>query len=504
MKFDMTAELLPGLPAYAGGRMSDDVYNAGDGLYDTRVIENPDEIPFFEDGVALTEEEFHAAVSALDRARLPFHYMYTKGGMGLRMYYKRRMIDVSYCGGTVSAKFADEYVPAERTPVCVRAVTETDAAAFDAYLARLADCGYTLRYDTMAEDNRIAELAAEDHLIHAVFTPGDGTARFAYDCVSAPIDTFGNSVPGIPGKTEVYQYALYHTGMTPGFRCDCGMCYIVKLADNSVFFVDGGEHEQATEAATTALWNLLHEITGTPAGEKIRIAGYFSTHAHNDHMDMFSHLLRLYHDEIALERVMFNFCADESVMLCPETYLMINRINRYFPDVKFRKLHMGDVFTLAGCEFRVMQTHEDSIGAQGNEFIGGFNDTSTVLKITFDGKSFLILGDIDDRAEAVLLRHYTAKTLKSDIVQCAHHLFNRLDYVYDVIDAEYAFVPQSERCRDNHDSVKYQVVARTVAYDNFFFANEGTDGFRVNAETGALEHHFHAAQVGGVFDGTAL
>ena len=78
---------------------------------------------------------------------------------------------------------------------------------------------------------------------------------------------------------------------------------------------------------------------------------------------------------------------------------LINRIRKYYPDVIYRKLHMGDAFTLADTQFAVLQTHEDSIGAAGNEKIGGFNDTSTVLKISFDGRSFLILGDIDDGRE---------------------------------------------------------------------------------------------------------
>ncbi len=505
MDFDLTKALLPGLPAYDGGRMSDGIYNAGDGFYDTRVIDgNPDEIPFFCDGAEMTETEFNDAVSALDRAGIPYHYQYAKGGIGLRIHYHRRMIDVLYCGGRIHAYFVDDYVPSVRTPVYVRAVTETDEAAFRAYLADVRTVGYQTVFEHEIEGNLIAELTGNGHLLHAVYTPGDGTVRFSCDAVSERIDTFGDRTEPKPGKTEVYQFGLYYTGMRAGFSCDCGMCYLIRLSDNALFFIDGGYNAQATEAATKDLWDLMHRITGTPMGEKIRIAGYFCTHAHNDHMDMFSHLVRLYHEEMTVERVMFNFVADEVTPLCPETYLLINRVRQYYPQVRFRKLHMGDAFSLAGTRFEVLQTHEDSIGAAGNEIIGGFNDTSTVLKVTFDGRSFLILGDIDNRAEDVLLRHYSAKTLHVDIVQCAHHVFNKLDRLYDVIDADWALVPQGERVRTNHDAPKYNVIARTVPYDNFLFANQFTDGLRVCAETGEIEHHYHEPQVGGVFDGAAL
>ena len=116
MNFDLQKELLPGLPAYVGGRMSDAVYNAGDGLYDTRVIENPDEIPFFVPG-PMSEEEFHAAWSALDCGGVRYHFQYAPGGFGLRMYYNRRIIDIAYVGGVVTATRPDLYIPAERTPV---------------------------------------------------------------------------------------------------------------------------------------------------------------------------------------------------------------------------------------------------------------------------------------------------------------------------------------------------------------------------------------------------
>lgn len=503
--FDLTKELLHGFPAYVGGRMSDAVYDAGDGFYDIRAVDgDPNEIPFFTDGQTISEAEFNAAVSALDRAGIRWHYMYARGGIGLRMYVHYRIVDIRFCGGRISAAFVDDYAPAERNPVLLRAVTETDETAFRGYLASLAALGYQTVFEHALEGNLFIEMRGDGCLLHAVYTPGDGTARFALDRVSEGIDTFGYRTAPAPGKTEVYQFGLYYTGMRAGFSCDCGMCYLIRLSDNALFFVDGGYYAQATDAAVKDLWDLMHKITGTPMGDRIRIAGYFCTHAHNDHMDMFSRLLRLYHEEMTVERVMFNFVAESVTPICPESFLLINRVRQYYPAVRFRKLHMGDTFCLADAQFTVLQTHEDSIGAAGNEIIGGFNDTSTVLKITFDGRSFMILGDIDNGAEDVLLRHYSEKTLRADIVQCAHHVFNKLDRLYDVIDADWALVPQGERIRTNHDAPKYNVIARTVPYDNFLFSNQYTDGLRVNAETGEVEHHYRAPQVGGVYDGAAL
>ena len=184
--------------------------------------------------------------------------------------------------------------------------------------------------------------------------------------------------------------------------------------------------------------------------------------------------------------------------------MMINRVRKYYPDAKFRKLHAGDEFTLADTVFTVLQTHEDSIGTRGDELIGSFNDMSTVLSVVFDGKKSLILGDIDERAEDLILSHYSEKTLKADAVQVAHHLFNYLDRLYDVIDADYAMVPQRSETKVNHDNPKYSVVARTVKDTNFRFANDGTDGFEVDTVQNKIVWTLHQDPIGGVYDGSEL
>ena len=163
-----------------------------------------------------------------------------------------------------------------------------------------------------------------------------------------------------------------------------------------------------------------------------------------------------------------------------------------------------DEFTLADTVFTVLQTHEDSIGIRGDEVIGAFNDMSTVMSVVFDGKKSLILGDIDERAESVLLSHYSEKTLKADVVQVAHHLFNYLDRLYDVIDAEYAMVPQRSETKVNHDCLKYAVVARTVKDTNFRFANDATDGFEVDTAQNKIVWTLHQEPIGGVYDGSEL
>ena len=507
MEFDHKKELLPGLPIPEEGKMSESVYYTGGTLSDVRKIINPDYFPMFENGLELSEEAFLDLSTKLDRSNLNYTRRYRKGGrLGYRIKHNRRIIEVSYIDGKIVSYFADEYRPDIRPEAPLRAVVDISREGVEKYIGSLVESGYVKIFENTIENNLYVELTADcgKTLLRCNYFGNTRTAHFVLNEYSTPVSEFGYSVDKQQVKPMLVQYALYHSRRADGFQMDCGMCYLLRLCDNSLFMIDGGMLEQATDAAAKGLIDLMHSLTNTQSGEKIRLAGWFCTHAHEDHVDMFSKILRLYHDEIDLERVMFNFQSENIFQHHPEIYTMINRVRKYYPNVKYRKLHAGDEFTLADTVFTVLQTHEDSIGARGDEVIGAFNDMSTVLSVVFDGKKSLILGDIDERAEALLLSHYSEKTLKADAVQVAHHLFNFLNRLYDVIKAEYAMVPQRSETKVNHDQQKYSVVARTVKDTNFRFANDGTDGFEVDTVKNEIVWTLHQEPIGGVYDGSEL
>ena len=51
------------------------------------------------------------------------------------------------------------------------------------------------------------------------------------------------------------------------------------------------------------------------------------------------------------------------------------------------------------------------------------NNNSLVLKMCYKNFSVLFTGDIEEKAEAELLRLYSANELKSDIIKAPHHRF---------------------------------------------------------------------------------
>lgn len=486
------------IPEYKGGIKSPEIYDAGVGFVDNR-SDAVTEIPYFEDGAEMSEAEFRDIVNRLDIDDVTYNFQYAPAGsIGLRMFKGQRMIWVVWRDGVVHAHFVDDYCPGDQEHVTVTTIIGTTEEEYDAYCTELEKCGLKADYSSSLEKCVFREYITDDGILRVNYM--DGTVRIIDDKVSLPLSEFGDSE--IFGSSVVYQYGIHHGRNRGGFTMDCGMCYVIKLPDGELLMIDGGRYEQCSHEAAEGLIELMHEL----GGEKIRL-NWFCTHAHDDHMDMFAHILKLHHDEIELRRVMFNFPDSSNYGIAVNIYMTINRVKKYYPGVKYRKLHTGDRLVLGGCPIDVLQTHEESTAENGNEKIGGFNDTSTVLRIHMNSDCspecrFLVLGDIDGSAEKILLSHWTADTLKAGMVQVAHHCFNYLNYAYDIIDADIALLPQTERERFNHDKPKYDVVARTVPYDGFYFSDSGTDGF--GFENGNIVHLNHRPRRGGVFDGEEL
>ena len=184
----------------------------------------------------------------------------------------------------------------------------TNPEEFEAYLQKLKDYGFTEITKTQIEGNIHGEYAADDTIVYTYYTANDNTARIIHDKASqvTMADFSYTYQPAEGERIEIYQYGLYTAGGSLT-TVNCGMSYVVKLSDNSVVLVDGGHIYQASDKATDGFMDFLHEITGVPEGEKITIAAYFVSHAHNDHMTFMAKVLHKYYHELDLQRVMFNF-----------------------------------------------------------------------------------------------------------------------------------------------------------------------------------------------------
>lgn len=363
-------------------------------------------------------------------------------------------------------------------------ISGTDADAFAEYTATLEEGGFEKVFENAIENNQFRLYQKDGKTYYFGYFGNVKELRIVEDNASTGLVT---EIPGGEATVEpkIWQYALDFTkgtGQTSGhdyYAIDCGMSYVIRLADNTLFMIDGGHQRQSSDAALEAENAFLHEITGTPANEKVTIAGWYFTHAHGDHV-YFSHaFLEKYHDLYDVKALYCNFPSYQTMPSGYDggTFKMKDTLNAYYPDCDCYKLHTGETFTLPGATFEVLYTHEDAVQKiTGVTNISDFNSSSTVIRLTIGGKTVLFLGDVSGTADAKIRESYTSATLHSDAVQLAHHCINNLPNLYSAIAAPLILCPNSKENVDTNHSTKRQgaITGAGSAYRGIIYEGDYT------------------------------
>ncbi|MBE6890455.1 MAG: hypothetical protein E7481_00355 [Ruminococcaceae bacterium] len=360
-------------------------------------------------------------------------------------------------------------------------ITETNEAEFDAYIEKLLANGFKIVFENKNDSVSAKQLKKGDVILYVYISLLVGEVRITEDRAGVTVPEFTYKCGG--DNCEIYQYGLwYHpTNGHSETETNCGMFYIVKLADNSLFMIDGGDLFQCSVEAVQGMYDFIHQITGAKEDEQIRISAWYFTHAHNDHMSACIRLLRTYPGKFNIERVMFNFPSAHVRRGNHETFVLKEALREFCPDVKQLKLQTGEKFTLGNAEFEVFYTQQDAVTAEEPvtySFLD-FNCTSPIIKMTVNGKSVMWLGDTNVECEALMTKISTREMFKSDVVQIAHHCFNFLTTLYDWIDADYAMLPNSYyggHAGSNKDKLQ-DVIDHLPTEDNLWYGDK-TTGFR--------------------------
>lgn len=371
-------------------------------------------------------------------------------------------------------------------------ISKTRLSSYNSYINTLVAAGYQKTSTNEVEGNYFATLTKGGSNYYIYYTAYNKQVRIILDKAGTLMADKIDSGKQGSGTTEFYQYALDHTEGTGTYspddywKIDCGMCYIIKFADNSVMIVDGGHERQASKAAMEGLYDFLCDITNTASTSKLHIRGWFYSHAHGDHVYVGHQFVETYHDRITLDCTYFNFPSYQVISggYDGNTFTMKDTLNKYFPNCGHVDLHTGQSFHIQGVQFDVLYTHEDAVNESGKTTIGDFNASSTVLKITFDGASVMMLGDISTVAENIMCSMYTEKTLHSTIVQAAHHCFNNLPTLYSKIAAPYAVIPGSEYNTVTGNANKLQGMLNAANNVQVYYADAKT--YKFTATSGKI------------------
>ncbi|MBQ3888726.1 MAG: hypothetical protein II738_03160 [Clostridia bacterium] len=349
-----------------------------------------------------------------------------------------------------------------------------DRAALDAFCAALTAGGWEERGGCAYGNARGGDYVRGDRLLHLVW---DGDLRVTVD-PNAVLPPQTDACPRTV-QPELYQFETDHS------LIDCGMCYIFRCADGSFFLIDSAHFYSMND--DLRLHRFLRALT--PDGEPIRIAGWYFTHGHSDHVCKFMDFLQYRCDDAVIERVYANFptvdhrdsgewSASEKAEMTRFRTLLAER-----PAIPVCKVRALQRFAVRNLTATVLCTHEDVYPLSCEDF----NETTCVLRVEAEGNVILFPGDACREESDILTARYP-DGLDCDILQLAHHGHTgcRSDF-YRRANARVLLVPNTRiKYEEERPRRPENTVAESLAREVYLSA-EGTVGLPLPYEEGAAE-----------------
>lgn len=268
--------------------------------------------------------------------------------------------------------------------------------------------------------------------------------------------------------------------------------YVIKTKNNKLIVIDGGVDGEGKDRATY-MPAALRAIAGVNEGEYFEVEAWFLSHAHMDHINELSKMLRDYTAEsnYKINNIYFdfpNFGTDEyperntdleNSQFCENMNkygeiigAQVKEGSTYYDDINGAVINAESVaeglsFDIDGVKIDVLQTWSPNDGTTNA------NDTSLVLRFHIGEQTVLFLNDLATIGGIRLLNTYREE-LKSDIVQMAHHGQDGVDkQVYDAVDADVHLWPTPIWVWNN-SSNKYLIdeVRKWLYGDTFLTASE--------------------------------
>ena len=302
--------------------------------------------------------------------------------------------------------------------------SETNVDQYKAYRAKLEAAGYTLQQENQIQDNLFATYYNSNVMIHTYYVAYLSAVRVVVESMTTAV---------LPQQEDPYTKITETTFTMMDLDYEAGNfgnAFIITLEDGSFIVHDGGGD---TGKDKTELYNTLTRLNKRTDG-KIVIAAWFISHEHWDHFKNFFDVCNSYSTKVELEQVVYNV-ARTSInynSYNPGGYVKNGNGNlkglSILTKCKLTKLHTGQKIQIRNLTIECLYTQEDIYP----NILHKFNDSCMVTRFSVDGQRFTILGDIEDAASAIMVQMYNATTLKTDILQVAHHGWGATTKLYNL------------------------------------------------------------------------
>ena len=255
-----------------------------------------------------------------------------------------------------------------------------------------------------------------------------------------------------------------------------GLSLLFRLADGSFVIVDGGHTTNSSWWADNLIKAIEEQAKDYATGKDIRIAAWFVSHAHGDHMGMMRKEAAQFAKKFTVERVIANLMSDEELSKSLGSSYGSNfgsgdGTNANYVRQAAKTLgaelitcHTGQRFYFGDTVFEILYTVDNYVPNITNAL-----NTSTILvrAITTDASgnssTVMVMGDVTGPAMAICNKLY-GSNMQCDIVQVAHHGYSTwgndtaVANAYKLMSPEIVLWPQGSHAFPNYKEKSYSKV----------------------------------------------
>ena len=291
---------------------------------------------------------------------------------------------------------------------------ESDADEYGAYLTRLeTDEGFAKHAYREVNGNLFSTYTDGETVLTVNYTKYTGTVRITAETTESCI---------LPSLTN----EVTNTVTTPQLTQFNGACaFMLRLSDGRFMIMDGGMNY---ERNWQSIYDQLCEqnvLEGKPV-----IAAWILSHAHVDHFGGFLGFSERYSSYVTLENIVVNLPSyeiysqnTEASNVTPDMQTTIqafqDTMKLKYPQTQLVIPHAGQQMYFGDALIDMLYTHEEL----APEVMKVTNSSTLIYTVTIAGQKLTFLNDAHDDSSYIVYRMY-GETLKTDIVQIAHHGYN--------------------------------------------------------------------------------
>ena len=319
--------------------------------------------------------------------------------------------------------------------------TSANASKISEYVATLESLGYKKTEDNSLNGNRFVTCYGTNGLIHISYLNHNKTLSVILDSLQGSV--YKDTEPTYTKVTDT-TLAVMSLNYDSGDTDASGMSYVVTLEDGRYVVFDGGyRNNNSSKKDANILYNYMKSNNKRKDG-KIVIAAWIFTHDHSDHHGAFTDFAIDYSSKTELQYYVQNFGDKSRYNQQPSGWLNTgipgDLIANYYKNAKKIVPHTGQKLTFCNTTFEIMSSQESHVPNK-MEWV---NDASLIIRMNANGVKALFLADAEAQTTKLLLNMY-GSTLKSDIMQIAHHGYSggSVD-LYKKIDPDWSLWPTNQ------------------------------------------------------------